>query len=412
MRIAVWYNLPSGGGKRALYDHIVGLKALGHHIEAWRPPVEQQEYLDFGKLITEHEVPFDEFERDSAFYPQKIYLAAKRAQRLTRAMEKHSIACAEQIAAGGFDLLFANTDVWFHTPFIARYVNLPRALYLGEPNRPLYEALPRLPWLLPEPSDHLSAIKRLRARGRNYVESRNARVLATEECENAKHYNRILVNSRYSRESVLRVYGVDATVCYLGIDAALFQFRRLIREPFVMSVGSMTPAKNPQLVIRALARIPKAERPRLVWVFNFIGSQEFYAETLALASELEVEFDPKQFVSDDELVSLLNRATAFVYTPRLEPFGLAPLEANACGAPVVAVAEAGVRETVEHNVNGLLVESNPQSIADGIQKLFQLPELARRLGEAGERGVHEKWSIRAGIERLEKQLTEVLEGQK
>jgi len=73
-------------------------------------------------------------------------------------------------------------------------------------------------------------------------------------------------------------------------------------------------------------------------------------------------------VSDEELVEVLNRATALVYTSRLEPFGFAPLEANACATPVVAVAEGGVRETMRNGVNGILVDREPEPIAHALQK--------------------------------------------
>ena len=72
----------------------------------------------------------------------------------------------------------------------------------------------------------------------------------------------------------------------------------------------------------------------------------------SLAESHEVTFDARRSIDDSELVETLNRATAMVYAPRLEPFGLAPLEANACGLPVVAVAEGGVRETIIDGVNG------------------------------------------------------------
>ena len=43
-----------------------------------------------------------------------------------------------------------------------------------------------------------------------------------------------------------------------------------------------------------------------------------------------------------------------IYTPRLEPFGYAPLEANLCGLPVIGIAEGGVRETIIDGINGFL----------------------------------------------------------
>ena len=95
-----------------------------------------------------------------------------------------------------------------------------------------------------------------------------------------------------------------------------------------------------------------------------------------------------------------------VYAPRLEPFGLAPLEANACGLPVVAVAEGGVRETIIDGVNGLLVQHQPQAIAHAIQRLAQDKQLTAQLCKNGPEIVEEKWSVNAAVERLERQLTE------
>ena len=96
-----------------------------------------------------------------------------------------------------------------------------------------------------------------------------------------------------------------------------------------------------------------------------------------------------------------------VYAPRLEPFGLAPLEASACGLPVVAVAEGGVRESVIDGLNGLLVQHQPEAIAHAIQRLVQDKNLAAQLSENGSKIVEEKWSVNSAVERLERQLTEV-----
>jgi hypothetical protein len=59
VKIAVWHNLPSGGGKRALYDHVTGLLARGHTVESWCPPTADQDFLPLGTLVVEHVVPLD-----------------------------------------------------------------------------------------------------------------------------------------------------------------------------------------------------------------------------------------------------------------------------------------------------------------------------------------------------------------
>src|SRR5229473_8596052 len=57
MKIAVWHNLPSGGGKRALYYHVRGLVERGHTVESWCPPTADVSYLPLRELIPEHAVP-------------------------------------------------------------------------------------------------------------------------------------------------------------------------------------------------------------------------------------------------------------------------------------------------------------------------------------------------------------------
>src|SRR5216683_3299275 len=59
VKIAVWHNLPSGGGKRALYYHVRGLVERGHTVESWCPPTADVSYLPLRELIPEHTKPFD-----------------------------------------------------------------------------------------------------------------------------------------------------------------------------------------------------------------------------------------------------------------------------------------------------------------------------------------------------------------
>ena len=149
-------------------------------------------------------------------------------------------------------------------------------------------------------------------------------------------------------------------------------------------------------------------RPRLVWIGSD-GEPAYIEELKSLAAPSDVSFEPKLRIPDSELVSILNRAAMMVYAPRLEPFGFAPLEGNACGLPVVAVAEGGVRETVVHGVNGLLVEHDPRAVAAAIRQLLDHPDYARQLGENGCKIVAERWTGENSVDRLEGRLAEALQ---
>lgn len=400
MRIAVWHNLRSGGGKRALFDHVRGLLDRGHSIECWCPPTADLDYLPLSEIVPEHVI---DLAWPAASLITDRFLITSPTVRALSSMEEHCRKCAREIDRGGFDVLFANSCIFFRTSPIGRFVNLPSTLYLQEPYRPLYEASPTLLWAArPAGSTSLLDLSSIRSALRDRKLIRNGRVQVREEVRNAAAFTRILANSYYSRESIKRAYGLDADVCYLGVDTDHFVDYGYTREKFVVSLGSFTPAKNAKLSIEAIAAMPEP-RPRLVWIGNIV-SQDYRTAMLEHATSLGVELDVRIFVAEDELLNLLNRASVMLYTPHLEPFGLAPLEANACGLPVVAVAEGGVRETIVEGENGLLVDGNPQALANAISRLMDDPPFAKKLGAAAREAVQTKWSLTAATERIEEKL--------
>ncbi|HYG11552.1 MAG TPA: glycosyltransferase family 4 protein [Pyrinomonadaceae bacterium] len=409
MKIAVWHNLPSGGGKRALYYHVRGLVQRGHTVESWCPTTADQSYLPLGELIPENVRPFDWQPRAQQTLAAK--LTTLRLDFLTRidALDRHCRLCADEINRGEFDLLFANSSLYQAVSSIGRYVRLPKVIYLQEPVRELYEAMPDPLWQALPPAESYLSPAFLRAYLKDMYRTQSLRVLMREEVRNAKAFDLMLVNSFYSRESILRAYGLDAKVCYLGIDTDRFVELNLPRENFVVGLGAFVKLKNVEFALRSVAEVPESARPRLVWIGN--AADPLYLEAMKqLAVALKVDFEPRVKIDDDELVRLLNRAALMIYCSRLEPFGFAPLEANACGLPVLAVAEGGVRETIVEGVNGLLVDNDPRQMAAAITRLLNDPEHARRLGRTARRQVAEQWSLEASVERLEQKLLDVVDG--
>lgn len=409
MKIAVWYSLPSGGGKRALYYHVRGLVERGHTVESWSTPLTDQSYLPLGELVPEHIRPLDWQPRAQKKLISK--LKTLRLDMLTRieALDRHCRLCADEINRGGFDLLFANSALHQAAGSIGRYVSMPKVLYLQEPLRELYEAMPDPLWQALPPAESYLSPSFIRDYLKDIYKTQSLRVLMREEVRNAKAFDRVFVNSFYSRESILRAYGLDAKVCYLGVDTDKFVDLNLPRENFVVGLGAFVKLKNVEFAIRSVAEVPESRRPRLVWVGN--AANPSYLEAMKqLAAALKVDFEPLVKIDDDALVTVLNRAALMIYCSRLEPFGLAPLEANACGVPVVAVAEGGVRETIVDGVNGLLVDNDPRESAAAIMRLLDNPAYARRLGQTARREVAEKWSLEASVERLERKLSDAVAG--
>ncbi|HKR58906.1 MAG TPA: glycosyltransferase, partial [Pyrinomonadaceae bacterium] len=275
MKIAIWHNLPSGGGKRALYDHVKGLQERGHTIESWCPPTADQDYLPLSNLVQEHIVPPQIEPRSSPYSFKNLLTLRTQALSVVKEFDAYARQSAAEIESRDFDVLLANSSSEIAVSSIGRYVSLPKALYLQEPFRYFYEAEPHLPWMaLPDGNgwepQHL-------ARGvHNSVRLRGWRIQLREEWQNARAYDEIFVNSLFSRESVLRAYGLDAKVCYLGVDTSKFVDQQRSREDFVIGIGSISPRKNIHFVIEALSRLAHS-RPRFVWIGNTVD-EEYRAE--------------------------------------------------------------------------------------------------------------------------------------
>jgi glycosyltransferase involved in cell wall biosynthesis len=407
MKIAVWHNLPSGGGKRALYDQVRGLVARGHEIEAWCPPTADRSYLPLSEIVSEHVVPLPGFE--SRLQPGSrgpLYNLRWNTWSRLRSMRRHCRLCAQQMHAKNFDILFAASCIVYHTPLIGRFVEIPSILYLQEPNRPLYEAQPELLW----PALNWTAKELLSPHFWQKSLSRRLRlpvirVLAREERNSAFAFDQVLVNSLFSRESVLRAFGIDSKVCYLGVDTNHFVNQNKPREPFVVSLAAIIPPKNVEFLVDAVGMVSAKVRPKLVLVANMIDAT-YFDRMKERAKSRQVSIEVHHRIRDEEMIDILNRATLMLYAPRLEPFGYAPLEACACGTPVIATAEGGVRETIQDGVNGVLVEQEPKAMGNAIEHLMRDDKLHDELSARAEKLVKDKWSLESSIDRLELRLKE------
>jgi glycosyltransferase involved in cell wall biosynthesis len=405
LKIAVWHHLSSGGGSRALRQHLKGLAERGHHLEVWTSSLADSDFLDVSDYVKQqHVLPLDMSIRVRRQYLDSLLALGFVPDTPVRRMLAFCAQCAEQINAGGFDVLFANSCVYFMMPYIGRFVRIPKVLYLGEPNRYLFEAYPDVFWEALPPLSENWRDRAYRARFWNdLLEVRKARVRVREELANFRSYDTVLVNSYFSKESVGRAYGGSAEVCYLGIDTDLFPHLNLPREPFVMGLGSFFYQKNIELAIEAIALLPATTRPRLVWVGD-TRHPTYFNQLLELSQRLGVVFEPRQRIPQAELVRLLNTARCLLYPSKLEPFGLAPLEANACGLPVVAVREGGVRESIVDGQNGLLVNRDAAEMARALDRVLTDEALFGRLSAGAVETVRQHWTVRKAVDCLERHL--------
>lgn len=405
MKIAIWHNLPSGGGSRALNYHLNGLHQRGHQIEIWSNSPDADGFMQIPADVKIHKITFNRTKGTSFKDKIKSFFFEKDQNMLE--MEAHCKQCADEINAGDFDILFANSCFFYAVPFIGQYVKIPKVLFLGEPFRFFYESLPRLVWEAPQGA----AGKILR---RSYwlpfledlwIERRN-RVQMREERHNYEAFDKVLVNSIYSAESCLKAYGKPAEVCYLGIDTEIFKANTIEKSDYVIGLGNFYANKNPHLAVESMAQM-KNKNIKLIWVANMI-SQTYAEEMQSLAKRTGVDFEIKTMVPDAELVTLLSNALCMIYTSQLEPFGFAPLEANACGTPVIALQEGGVKETIIPNKNGFLSDRNPKNLAKYLDKLSENSDLRKDMGIFAAEYVRTEWTLERCVDNIENALKSVL----
>jgi len=199
----------------------------------------------------------------------------------------------------------------------------------------------------------------------------------------------------------LRAMDVDASrisIAPCGVDTELFSPDG-DAEPRgtavrILCVGRLVPRKGVDTVIAALGRLV-AQGLQDVELLVVGGPSEAgldsdpeVARLLTLARELGVgdKVTMRGQVEHRRLPALLRSADMVVCTPWYEPFGIVPLEAMACGVPVIASTVGGLVDTVAHGVSGLQVPvRDVEATAEAMGFLAREQRLARSFGASGRR---------------------------
>ncbi|MFN0109576.1 MAG: glycosyltransferase family 4 protein [Blastocatellia bacterium] len=214
----------------------------------------------------------------------------------------------------------------------------------------------------------------------------------------AQRAARIATVSEFSRQDLLRTYNLSpekVAVTYNGIDAHFtanaspneakdIRQRFGISRDYLLAVGSLQPRKNLVRLIRAYAKLRSENenfRPQLVIVGRKLWlADEIFAEVRR--QEWADDAILTGYVSDEDLPKLYRQATAFVYPSLFEGFGLPPVEAMACGTPVVTSNVSSLPEVTGEAA--LLIDPLDQSaIESALLEIMNDQSLRARLKKQG-----------------------------
>jgi len=164
----------------------------------------------------------------------------------------------------------------------------------------------------------------------------------------------------------------------------------------LVTAGRLVPRKGFEIAIRALAGIPETEL--VIAGGPMEGTLEEDAEArrlLAVADEVGVRdrVHMPGAVSRSDMPALFRSADAVVCVPWYEPFGMVPIEAMACGRPVIAAAVGGMLDTVVDGVTGRLVPArDPQALAASATALLEDDAARHQYGLAARERARKRYS--------------------
>jgi glycosyltransferase involved in cell wall biosynthesis len=206
--------------------------------------------------------------------------------------------------------------------------------------------------------------------------------LARWDAATATRVDRFLANSQYVAGRIHRYYNRRSTVVYPPVDTSFYTPDALegTAHAGFLVVSALVPYKRVDLAIEACRRAGA----RLTVVGR--GPE---LERLQRLGGPDVEFTG--WLADEEIRQLYRRSSA-VLLPGIEDFGMVPVEAQACGTPVVALAAGGATETILDGVTGVLVETpSAEAFAAGLERVTSLRRDTRAIRANAERFSRERF---------------------
>lgn len=205
----------------------------------------------------------------------------------------------------------------------------------------------------------------------------------------------IITDAEFIRQEFIEQYGYPAdrvTAIPLGVNKSFTPFSQeetwetldkldLKHSKYILAVGTLEPRKNLTVAIDAFLLLPKELRQRYPLVIAgskgwLLGALEKKIASLIKSGEIKL----LGYVHQDELPRVIAGALTLVFPSIYEGFGLPPLEAMACGVPVIASNNSSIPEVVGDT--GILLNSNDtQGFANAMLSLIEDPTLRTTLSK-------------------------------
>jgi len=357
MKIAFFHELHSGGARRASNEFASQLIKKHHQIHLYivDEKVNENEKKFYNSIFFFKFIPKTWKGNDwkSRFYKDTIEL--HKLYRLHKRI-------AKDINNSNYDLVLIHGSKFTQAPFILRFIKTKKIYYCQEPLRMVYEEILKI-------SPRIGLLRY------NY-ENLNRVVRKIIDAKNISFADKVLANSKYTQNNIYKAYGINATVCYMGVDVNVFKPEKVKKDYDVLFIGAYGYMDGYPLLRKVIKT----------------GKNSF--KIAILASER------KWIDNDAQMRKLYSKSKLALALAHNEPFGLVPLEAMACGLPVIAVNEGGYKESVVSGETGYLVSRDAKELSEKILSLLQNEELLKKMSEQAREHVIQSWTWKKSAEHF------------
>ncbi|MFZ0544294.1 MAG: glycosyltransferase family 1 protein [Candidatus Promineifilaceae bacterium] len=218
----------------------------------------------------------------------------------------------------------------------------------------------------------------------------------------ARRASAVITISESARKDLLRILKIPSEKIHVVYGAAPKHFARVtntaeqarirqkysLPDEYLLYVGTLEPRKNLSRLVRAFHRLKKQGKPhKLVlvgpWGWSMNGFRQ-QIEQLGLTDSVQM----LGYIPDEDLPGVYSLATVFAFPSLYEGFGLPPLEAMACGTPVLSSKNSSLAE-ICGDAAYLVDPLDEESLVEGLQCVLEDKALREKLGECGQQRASE-----------------------
>ena len=358
-KLAIFHNLPEGGGLRMLKSIIHRYSKL-YNISLFVISDLKPRQIDGVDLNHTQVRPWRGFVGRNLW----IYFVLPRIH-----------ASIAKTINNNFDTVFVNHDYFTKSPYLLRYLKKKSIYLCQEPPREFYEPT----------KVHAPSLKDRLANTLRYP------IKVIDEVS-VKRADIVICNSKYSQCEITRIYGRKCEVVYPGVDAQYFK-PCINKEDSILCVGGINTVKDQLFLVEALK--PILNIYKLVLVGQ--GKRE-YIDQVREASGNSRNLIIIPHVTDRKLKILYCRSLVTCISAHNEPFGLSSIESQSCGTPVVSVYEGGPRETI---INGRTGYFSRRDVREYRDKILLAIKNHNKLGKSARNNIVKQWSWSTTLKKLD-----------